>query len=240
MKIRAMLLSLTIAFLVPALSVAQIGTFTADFEMNDTAAPENGSLAADGWKMFCNVFGSDGSYWYGYGTFDAPNHGEAISAVVEGEGGPAQEMKQLSIFSDYYNADHANGALIETNVFQEITVAAENVGQTWILTFDAKRGNLEGATTAAAFFKTLDPNAGWAMTNYITEDMTDIAADWNGYSIMIDIDDTLVGQIFQFGFTNTASNYEGSGIFYDNVHLSQDGTIATSSTTLDNLKSLYR
>ncbi|PID78954.1 hypothetical protein CSB20_12585 [bacterium DOLZORAL124_64_63] len=233
--------SLTIAFLIPALAVAQIVPYSQNFEDLALADPAgNSALSDDGWNLYCNVFGSDGSYWYGYGAFPAPNHGVAVSAVVTGEGGPNQDSQQLSIFSDYNNTDHGNGATIETNVYQERTIDAGNVGQIWIMTFDAKMGNLEGASTAAAFIKTLDPNNGYAMTNYITADMTGSPADWANYSISLTIDAGLEGQIFQFGFTNNATNYEGSGIFYDNINLSQDGAVATTGITLDNIKSLYR
>ncbi len=207
MKIRAMLTLLTFTLLLPALALAQIGPFTQDFEGLALAQPEdNTALGDDGWVLYCNVFGPDGGYWYGYGVFPAPNNGAAISAVVSGEGGPEQEMQQLSIFSDYNNTDHGAGATIETNVFQERSIDASNVGQTWTMTFDAKMGNLEGASTAGAFFKTLDPNAGYAMTNYIVSDMTSIGGGWASYSISLTIDAGLEGQLFQFGFTNNASN----------------------------------
>ncbi len=50
-----------------------------------------------------------------------------------------------------------------------------------------------------------------------------------GLVLAIDIDKDLVGQFLQFGFLNTASNYEASGIFYDNVNFD----MAASSVVLD-------
>ena len=47
------------------------------------------------------------------------------------------------------------------------------------------------------------------MTNFIQVDMTSIPATWDNYSISLAIDAGLVGQILQFGFANTATNYEG-------------------------------
>jgi len=146
----------------------------------------------------------------------------------------------MAAFSDYANGDHAAGFHIEANLFQEQTVTEANVGQTWVFDFDAKMGNLEGETTAAAFIKTLDPNAGWAQTNYITEDMTLISDAWGSYSISIEIDPSLAGQILQIGFVNIATNYEGSGVFYDNINFNIDGVVSTENTSWDNLKSLYR
>jgi hypothetical protein len=33
----------------------------------------------------------------------------------------------------------------------------------------------------------------------------------------LDIHAGLVGQLLQYGFSNTVTNYQGSGIFYDNI-----------------------
>jgi len=159
---------LAVAFLclAPAASWAALAPYSQDFE-GLTLAPQpedpfESSLADDGWLFFGNVFSPDGSnYLYGYGPFPAPNHGEAVDAVIAGEGGPSQGDQQLSVFSDYRNGDHAFGRLIETNVFQEQVIDASDVGTTWLLKFDAKRGNIGGATTAKAWFKTLDPAAGF-------------------------------------------------------------------------------
>jgi hypothetical protein len=125
----------------------------------------------------------------------------------------------MVVYNDYNNGNHGDGsnAIIEANVFQEQVIGAADVGKTMRFEFDAKRGNIEPESTAAAFIKTLDPNAGYALTNFITIDMTDIPETWGGYFIDIAIDPGLAGQILQFGFVNYASRYEGSGIFYDNL-----------------------
>jgi hypothetical protein len=241
MKTRVIVIAM-LALLLPALAFAQVGPYTQDFE-GLTSAPEDGTsaLGNDGWLYFVNVFNSAGGYLYGYGTGPAPNAGTHMSAVVEGQGGGAQELKQLSIFSDYGNVGaHDAGDLLETNIFQERVLDASNIGQTLTMTFDAKMGNLEGATTAGAFIKTLDPNAGWATTNFILVDMTSIPGSWGSYSVSLNIDSGLVGQIFQFGFTNTAANYEGSGVFYDNVNLSDDGAVATEKASFGGVKALFR
>jgi len=130
------------------------------------------------------------------------------------------------VYSDYNNGDHGacggdnqNPAciFIEANTFKEQVVGAVNVGQTWVFQFDALRGNIEGVHTARAFIKTLDPNAGFSLSNFISVDMTDAQGSWNDHLLSIYIDPGLVGQILQFGFLSYATNYEGSGIFYDNI-----------------------
>jgi len=236
MQTRVKVLFAVVAMLI-ATSAFAIEPYVQDFEglnQADTAA-----LSNDGWLVFGNVFGLDWAYWYGYGVFPAPNDGAAFSAVAIGEGGASQGNQQLSIFSDYNNGDHPN-AWIEANVFQEMVVTAGDVTENWVFEFDAKMGNLTGQTTALAFIKTLDPNAGWATTNFITIDMTAIPASWGTYSINIVIDASLAGQIMQVGFSSTATNYEGSGVFYDNINFSPSGPVATEEMSFGNVKSLYR
>ena len=202
---------------VSTVSWADLAPYSQDFEglvQTDPAA-----LATNGWKVFGNVFGPDWSYWYGYGPFPAPNGGPGFCGIDVGQGGPAQGAQQLVVYNDYNNGNHGDGsnAIIEANVFQEQTIGAGDVGRTWRFEFDARRGNIAAGSMAGAFFKTLDPAAGYALTNYIPIDLTAIPDAWGRYSLSIFIDPSLQGQILQFGFINWASSYQGSGIFYDNV-----------------------
>jgi hypothetical protein len=207
--------------LAPSVSLADLAPYSQDFEglLNTEAdQPDQVALANDGWKVFVNVFGPDWSFWYNYGPFPAPNGGfggAAFSAVVVGEGGPDQGDQQLVVFSDYNNGNHGDGsnAIIESNVFQEQIIGAADVGDTWTFEFDAKRGNIEGGSTAAAFFKIVG-----GTFIYIPLDMTNIPDTWDSYSLSITIAPEWVGSFLQFGFINFASNFEGSGIFYDNVN----------------------
>ena len=82
-------------------------------------------------SIFANVFAPGGvTYLYGYGVFPAPNSGPpfAFCTIAAGEGGPAQGAQQLVVFSDYNNVDHGVGNIIESNVFQEQTIDAGDVG----------------------------------------------------------------------------------------------------------------
>lgn len=214
---------------VPATGHADILAYGQSFE---TMLPTDaGALGADGWLVYGNVFNPSFVYLYGYGPFPAPNNqppgppGPAFSQLVSGEGGPTQGAVQLSVISDYENADHANANWIESNLFQERTVGAANVGQTWYFEFDAKAGSLVSPTTAVAFIKTLDPGNGYALTNFLIRDMTSLPPTWSRYSLSITIDAGLVGQIFQFGFANTTTSYAPSGVFYDNIELGLTSTV---------------
>lgn len=194
--------------------------YSQDFEglvQTDPLALEN-----EGWIVYGNVFDPAMSFLYGYGPFAAPNHQFGFSQITLLEGGPEQGLQQLSVFSDYNNGDHAVGNWIESNVFREWTIDAEAVGQTWVFQFDAKRGNIVAPSTALAFIKTIDPNNGYAMTNFVNVDMTDIPVEWGTYSIQLSIIPELVGQYIQIGFANTATLYESSGIIYDNIYWMTD------------------
>ena len=209
------ILLLATVLCVAASAQAGLAMYWQDFEGMDPDDPA--ALADDGWLVFGNVFGLDWSYWYGYGPYPAPNGTGAFSNVATGEGGPDQGSQQLVVFSDYNNAHHADGAFIESNVFQEMTVGAIDVGTTWIFSFDVKPGDIEAPSTAAAFIKTLDPGAGWAMTNFLTVDTHEFPETWSSDSISLYIDASLEGQILQFGFMNVATEYTPSGMVYDNI-----------------------
>lgn len=187
------------------------------------------ALSGNGWLVFGNVYDPTGIVFIrGYGTFPAPNStmSPAFCNIATGEGGTPQGTQQLNVFSDYENSvDHVAGNRIESLVFQEQTISSGDVGTRWVLLFDAKRGNLAGSSTASAFIKTLDPSGGYATTSFTQREMTSIPTTWGTYWLAITIDAGMVGQLLQFGFLNWASNYEGSGVFYDNVSWAINNTL---------------
>lgn len=210
---------------------AQLTPYSQDFEGLDMTAPD--ALANDGWLIFGNVYDGDGNFKFPYGVFTAPNGGPGFSAIDSGQGGPGQGAQQLSVYNDYNCCGlgtgspegHGNGTdQVESNVFQEQTIGAGDVGSTWTFSFEYKAGTIDdtdNSTTAAAFIKTLDPSAGFATTNFLTVDTTNAPVDWTGDSISIFIDTGLAGQRLQIGFVSTASNFEPSGVFYDNLGFAQ-------------------
>ncbi len=212
--------SIALVLVVSAAAVcAALTPYSQDFE--GLAPPSSGGLLGDGWLVFGNVFDNLGVYQYGYGPNPAPNNidAPAFCLIASGQGGAAQGAQQLVVFSDYNNGAHGNlDWVIESLVFQEQTIDAADVGQTVVFTFDAKMGDLAGASEAAAFIKTLDPAAGYATTNFVTTDTTAIPTTWGTYSVQLAIDAGLAGQILQFGFLTRVSNYEPSGVYYDNIN----------------------
>nr|MEE4269121.1 hypothetical protein [Candidatus Krumholzibacteria bacterium] len=235
-NVKALFAMAALVCLIPAASFAAVGSYAQDFEGMNPA--DNAALANDGWLIFANVFAPDMSYLYGYGVFTAPNNSGNFCQVDINQGGAEQGMNQLAVFSDYANVDHAAGNIIEALVFQERPIEAGDEG-TYVFTYQGKRGNLEGSSTALAYIKTLDPNAGYATTNYITLDMTTAPTDWASYELSIEVDSSLVGQLLQIGFQNMATNYEGSAVFYDNILFGLD-SVATEPSTMGGIKSLYR
>jgi len=223
MRIRTnpILVAATLLCLLPVVASAQVVSYSQDFESLNQA--DTSALSNDGWKVFATVFDTDGTtFLYNYGAFPAPNDGAAFCVIDQLQGGVDQGIQQLSVFSDYENTDHASGRFIETSVFQEFIIGAGNIGQTWEFSFQAKAGNIEGLSTAAAFIKTIESVAPFNQTNGIFEDMTAIPTTWGGWTISIDLTDpALIGQFLQIGFTTTATFYQGSGIFYDNLVFEQ-------------------
>ncbi len=241
------LVAIALATVLAVPAQAQLTGYAQDFEGLNQA--DGGALAGDGWGVFGNVFSPDGlTYFYGYGVFPAPNGGAGFSAVAAGEGGFEQGVQQLSIYNDYNNGDHGNGFLIEANVFQEQIVGAGDVGETWTFKFDAKAGNINDpgftcdppcqscpcSTTAIAFIKTLDPNSGWGLSNFITLDTTALPTAWGTYELSITIDGSLApggtgpaGHILQIGYASTATFFQPSGNFYDNITFGSCGNGTT-------------
>jgi hypothetical protein len=184
-----------------------------------------------GFLVFGNEFQPDGTPIQGYGPFSAPNGTPGFCSIALGQGGDPQGAQVLVIYSDYNNgANQEAGNLVEANTFQERTIGAADVGTTWVFSFDAKRGDINDPandncintpnppcdSTAVAFIKTLAPPA-FNQTNFITLDTTNLPTNWDRYSIELEIIPELEGQIIQWGFAATATNFEPSGVFYDNL-----------------------
>jgi hypothetical protein len=218
---------------VNAADAAALGPFGENFKVfADVWGKPGSSDAAVGADIFL----------YSYGPFAAPNGGPAFSAVAGGEGGFYQGNQYLNIYSDYNNGDQAIGGgscgatqscTINTSVFRESTIGAGDIGSIWTLTFDAKSafsggifdagidngGNFNKPTSATAFIKTLNPAAGYATTNDLRIDMTGVSnTDWGQFALSINLSDAaLNGQIIQFGFNAVTTQYDNTGVYYDNI-----------------------
>ena len=209
------------AMLFAASSNAALVNYSQDFEELNRA--DAAALGNDGWLVFANVFDTNKTtFLYDYGVDPAPNGGAGFSSVTADQGGAAQGAQQLTVFSDYNNTDHATGKWIETLLYQEQTISAGDAGTTLSFMFDAKRGYISGDSTAEAFIRTLDPDASLALTNNVLLNTTSLNSVWDTYtlSLLIPDDNSLDGQLLQFGFSTFAANYQGSDNFFDNINTS--------------------
>lgn len=230
MKFLCCLLAVVAMLLTSGSAEAQLSPYSQDFETLDPNSPS--ALGDDGWLVFANVFGPGGApFLYNYGPFAAPNGSGGFSNVTTSISGAPVGDGGIVTFSDYNNGDHGVGNLIETNVFQEQIVGAGDVGKTATFSFVAAPGDLGGSSTALAFIKTLDPGAGFALTNFLTFDTTSLPVGNTSGSLSLPIDGSLPGQIFQFGFLTEATSFEPSGVNYDNINfvIPEPGTISLSA-----------
>jgi len=134
--------------------------------------------------------------------------------------------------------------VVQSTILREYTIDSSDMGKTITLQFDARRpddgfavgdpdqsGNPNGTcepsgnacfpSSAQAFIKTLDPDASFATTNLVVEDMTNIAKGlWQTFTLELPLTNpALEGQIFQIGFESYSSNFDTTGVNYDNVNI---------------------
>lgn len=236
--------SIAVAAFFSAQSSAQVTAFSHDFE--GLGLEDLGTDISDlGWQVAGQAFdGSSpfpGLFSYFYGLFPAPNGGPGFSSIATGDatsGGVGTQY--LNVYNDYNNTgEHDTGvSVVNALVLQEFTITAADIGAVITFSFDAKRpdfvddgfggdaspavgANCTVPCIASAFLKTLDPNAGFAATNLLEEDMSAISqSTWGAYSFTLDLSDPLlVGQVLQMGFENTTTSYNNTGVYYDNVNL---------------------
>lgn len=221
---------LAVCTLATGVASAQLSNYSQDFEALDRN--DFDALSNDGWLTFAAGINGNASFPdFGAGPFGTPNNIVAPFQAVISEttgGDPPAGAQGLTILSDYASDLHQEPQGTGTdprdlviNVFQEQIISAGDIGKSVTFSFlaDGNAAPPSGGATAEAFLITLDPNAGFSRTNDLAFDTTNLAdgALLTG-SLSLDITDPLLqGQILQFGFRNTASDFEGSAVDYDNV-----------------------
>ncbi|MEJ2478410.1 MAG: IPTL-CTERM sorting domain-containing protein, partial [Desulfobacterales bacterium] len=198
-----------------ASAFAQVA-YEEDFEGLDPTSAS--ALGDSGWLGFATVFADYpgcSTFAYNYGApFPAPNGGPGFSSVVTGATGQA-----INVYSDYNNGDHGNGLCIEASVFQEVVATAADAGD-YVFSFDTQvpeppNDVLGPDVTTFGFVKLLDPNNNFNADIFIKVDTSTAGAK----SIPFTLDATADGKILQWGFASTASNFEATGRWYDNVEV---------------------
>jgi hypothetical protein len=203
----------------PDIPITASFQFLEDFEGFDASA-----TTIPGWSYYANAFLPSGAYLGGAGG-SAPN-GENISSIASDEAGAEQGSQYLSVFSNYNDGNNHNaGNTVETLVYREFAISASDVG-TYSFSFDAKRpglGAVAPPASANAFIKILDPNNGYSAVFNNTVDMTSISSsEWARFSLEVTVDGAVsAGQLIQFGFSNTATNFNPTAVFYDNIIIAE-------------------
>lgn len=212
-------------------SSAALATYSQNFEgmtpnqgFSDPGIPFVNDLDADGWQIYGIVY--DANPYTGpanitgeYGPFPAANGDPgSIQGVATGEGGAAQGNVVLNKYSDYLNVDQLT-SYVSASTYQEQTVGAGDVGNTWRFTYDAKIGNLTADSSAFAYILTQDFVNG--DETFVSKDSTNLPTDWGTYTIDLLISQAMIGDNLTFGFGAISTNYNGSAVFYDNLSFAQ-------------------
>lgn len=167
-----------------------------------------------------------GAGWFP-GTFGAPaNYNTGYSAIVSGEGDVAQGAQQLSIFTDangWSPFTGGPGVTIQTFVSNDLgLITGDMVGNTYSFSFDGKLGNIVDSTMGAqaeVFVKVLKSSdfSYIELANNKFDSDTLLTTAWSGGSINLLVDAGMVGETLQIGFNTTATDWDASGVFYDNL-----------------------
>ena len=216
----ALVMSAAIAF-APSSSAA-LTAYSQDFEaMTPLQGWPPNDLSDDGWKIFgfawdTNPYMGPANIVFSYGPHPAAN-GEpgSIQSVATGQGGPDQGNVVLAKYSDYNNTAQVS-RYVQALTYQAQTITADDVGSLWRFTYDAKIGNLEADSSAFAYIQTIDSIA-FFQKAIVSNDSTNLPDTWGTYTLDLFITPYLVGDSLQFGFSATATNYNGSAVFYDNL-----------------------
>lgn len=227
----ALAMSAAVAF--ASSTSAALETYTQNFEgmtpNQGFSDPDNGivnDLDADGWQIYGIVYDASPYYNPGsaniiaqYGPYPAANGDPgSIQGVATGQGGASQGDVVLSKYSDYNNADQL-GSYVAASTYQEQTIGAGDVGSTWRFSYDAKMGNIEADSSAFAYILTQDfVDAG---ESFNSNDSTNLPVEWLRYSVDMVITPDMVGDNLTFGFGAISTEYNGSGVFYDNLSFAQ-------------------
>tara|TARA_R110002049_G_scaffold2750_2_gene21595 strand:- start:437004 stop:442349 length:5346 start_codon:yes stop_codon:yes gene_type:complete len=199
---------------------------TVYFQNFDGLNPSPTVLAADGWQYY-----SDNA---GLGAYSGPALGDGpqISALID-----AGANHYINFYANYDNgAVHSNPARREAiSLFrsQPFSGADAASADTFHFDFDFARNAaapITGDTEVGAFIRVFDGSF-----NLLAQQTFDTIGAVNSFTAASTLSQTLNpawvnGGTIQFGFNNRVGNYNGSGIFYDNVRITRE-TSGTLSPT---------
>ena len=191
---------LALAAAVPMSANAAI-EFSTDFE-SATA------ITDDGWNAYINGFSKDCTTWLGWGyPYPIPN--SQVAALA-----PGASSQVLNVYTNYDDGANQAANCLETNVYVQFAVSADDVG-TYVLRYDVEFPPPQfTGTKVNGFAKVLSNDFS---ATYVEQ--LEPSTDEGTQSIIFDVTDDMVGGWLQIGFNNYATDWEPSGMYYDNVSL---------------------
>lgn len=219
-----------------------LGTFCSDFE--DLVPDALFTPVGDGWQFFHNQ--PAGGDYFGFAPQGpqicnlADVSGDPGNTLFQEDGSDDGSNQYLNVYSDYDNPlrqtpptfDFVNNVFLE----QTFTGADALLGQTYTFSFDYAGGGGVGEfapfgvaenenSTAAAFVRVFDGDF-----NELTSAEFDTSSApttpvgpsptivWEHGKVSITMDPAWTeGGVVQFGFTTTSSEFEPTGVYYDNI-----------------------
>ena len=200
-----------------SVSQAQITAFTDDFESYGTAGVPSVSTFAP-WLGFSDNCGL-GTYAFTPETAGPPAN--EISALAYN----GTDNQYLNYFANYANAPcHAGLPTQEAiSVYRQFSFSAADAddGDTWVFSFLYREADVPptGSTEVGAFIRAFDGS--FNLLREVTLDTSGSNVFQTG-SLTMPLDplwDT--GGFLQVGFSNLVGGLEGSGMFYDDVSLTE-------------------
>jgi hypothetical protein len=196
---------------------AALSSYSENFE--SLTATSSTALSVAGFFNYSNTYADQGltNLVSSAGPIPAQNDYRAFAQVATGQGDSAQGSQQLFAFSNYLSPNQSTN-YIDALTLQQQTIGADDLGNTWSFSFDAKQGDITGTSSASAWIRAIDGG------NSLGEgrlDTTSMGVNWGSYALALYIDPTWNGMTLEFGVNNAATSYTMSGVYYDNFNLSE-------------------
>lgn len=197
-----------------AIASPAAAVITAYSQNFDGLTPSGTVLSDDGWEYFADNAGLGA-----YGGA-APGAGPQISALANDGSG----NQYINFYANYGNGPvHNNPPLqeaISLYVNQPFTAGDADLGETWYFDFSFALNQFAapgGSTQVGAFIRVFDP-----FFNLLDEQTFDTSVATAAFQPAPGLSQTFdpgwdAGGFVQFGFNNLVGNYEGSGMFYDDI-----------------------
>ncbi len=214
-------LSATCLLAIASVSQAAITPFADNFESYGTAGVPSVTLFNPPWPGFSDNCGFPGGYSFDPSTTGGVNGAQMTALAYDGV-----DNQYLNFFANYENAPCHTG--VGPNSQEEIFVYREMVydgtdtanSDTWVFTFDYREADVPpgGATEVYAYIRVFD-----GASNILFETTLDTSGptDWETGRLAVTLDPIWVNGVIQVGIANLTGNYEGSGVFYDNMNFAR-------------------